>query len=141
LQEKKHLLDMTLKERTRLSKQVNTLVQLRAEGDVSKERFSEQYKPLEERILQLDLQLPELEAEIDVRTIQRLSSETVLEDAKVLSLEWATMPFEQKRSIVEIITSSIEIDKADISITLAYNPSFSQNGGNKQRNVSFAVNI
>jgi site-specific DNA recombinase len=133
LQEKKLLLDMTLKERNKLSKQVNTLVQLRAEGDLSKERFNEQYKPLEERIAQLDMQLPELEAEIDVRTIQRLSSETVLEDAKVLSLQWATMPFEQKRSIVEIITSSIEIDKTDISITLAYNPSSSQNGVNKQR--------
>jgi site-specific DNA recombinase len=82
----------------------------------------------------MDAQLPQLEAEIDVRTIQLMSTDRVLTEAKALSTQWADMVFEQKRGIIETITTGIEIDKADITITLAYAPPILQNGGNKQHN-------
>ncbi|MBW4891136.1 recombinase family protein [Mucilaginibacter sp. HMF5004] len=139
LHEKKQLLDVVSKERAKLAKQVNTLVQLRMDGELAKERFKEQYDPLEERISQLDRQLPELEAEIDVRTITRLSSETVFAETRTLYEQWPNMPFEQKRSIVETITESIVIAKNEIVIRLAYEPPSMRNGGKRQSNNASAV--
>ncbi len=127
LQERKALLAASTKERTKLSKRINELIELRIDGSLSKERYMEQYKPLEERVQQLDVQLPELEAEIDVRTIQMLSSDVVVKEARTLHDEWLNMPPEQKRAIVETITTTVEIGKEDITITLAYAPSLPQN--------------
>ncbi|MFB9841120.1 recombinase family protein [Mucilaginibacter ginsenosidivorans] len=120
LQEKKQLLEVTVKERTKLAKRITELVDLRLDGSLTKERYTEQYTPLEERMQQLDVIIPELEAEIDVRNIQLISSDVVLTDAKTLYDEWGSMSLDQKRAIVEVITSKVEITKQDITITLAY---------------------
>ncbi|MBB5397195.1 recombinase family protein [Mucilaginibacter sp. AK015] len=136
LQEKQALLESTLKERTKLAKRMDALIALRVDGEVTKERFTEQYAPLEARLSQLDIQLPELEAEIDIRSMQLISSDTVLHEAKALYEEWGNMPFEQKRGIVETITTSIEIGKEDITITLAYAPPIPTNPKNSARTVT-----
>ncbi|HTE01659.1 MAG TPA: recombinase family protein [Mucilaginibacter sp.] len=127
LQERKALLEASTKERNKLAKRINELVELRIDGSLSKERYMEQYKPLEERLQQLDVQLPQLEAEIDVRTIQVLSSDVIIKEARTLHDEWLNMPLEQKRAIVETITTKVEIGTEDITITLAYAPSLPQN--------------
>jgi len=136
LEEKKTLLAITSKERNRLAKRMNDLLTLRLDGELSKESFALEYKPMEERVAQLDTQLPRLEAEIDVRTIQLMSTDRVLTEAKALYDQWGNMSFEQKRAIVETITTGIEIGKEDITINLAYAPPLSQNGGNKQHNLT-----
>ncbi|MDB4921203.1 recombinase family protein [Mucilaginibacter sp.] len=130
LHEKKQLLETTRKERTKLSKRMNDLLTLRLDNELSKERFTEQHKPMEERLAQLDEQLPDLEAEIDVRTMQLLSSDAILTEVQQLHYNWADMTFEQKRAIVETITTSIVIGTEDITINLAYAPSISGNGKN-----------
>lgn len=135
LEEKKALLATTTKERNRLAKRMNDLLTLRLDGELSKESFALEYKPMEERVAQLDTQLPQLEAEIDVRTIQLMSTDRVLTEAKALYDQWGDMSFEQKRAIVETITTGIEIGKEEITINLAYAPPLSQNGGNKQHNL------
>jgi len=122
LQSQKALLAVTQKERGKLAKRMHELVNLRIDGEMSKEQFAEVYKPLEVRLQQIDAQLPELEADIDVRTIQLNSTNTVIDEARVLSERWAEMPFDEKRTIVEMITNRIELDKEDITITLAYAP-------------------
>jgi site-specific DNA recombinase len=139
LQEKKELLAVSMKERARIAKRVTELVNLRLDGEMSKEVFGDQFKPLEEQLKQLDTQLPELEAEIDVRTIQLMSSGTVMQEAKTLADEWPSLSFEQKRAVVETITSKIEIDQEDITITLAYLPPISQNGGKRERSANHTL--
>jgi len=126
----KTLLESTTKERNKLAKKMSDLLNLRLEGELSKESFTSEYKPLEERVAQLDAQLPQLEAEIDVRTIQLLAGDTVVSVARTLLDEWHTMTMDQKRAIVETITTGIEIGKDDITITLAYAPPLSQNPEN-----------
>jgi site-specific DNA recombinase len=134
LEEKKTLLAATTKERNRLAKRMSELLNLRLDGELSKESFAQDYKPMEERVAQIDAQLPQLEAEIDVRTIQLMSTDKVLTEAKALYERWGEMSFEQKRGIVETITTSIEIGKEDITINLAYAPPISQNAGKSQHN-------
>lgn len=120
LQEKKQLLDVTVKERAKLARRITELVNLRIDGSLTKERYTEHYAPIEERVQQLDMMIPDLEAEVDFRSIQLLSSDVVLTDAKNLYDEWQTMTLDQKRAIVEVITTKVEVAREDITITLAY---------------------
>ncbi len=89
--------------------------------------MAEKYRPAAEWLKQLDSQLPILEAEMDVRSIQLLSSDSVIREITSLYDQWETLPFEQKRNIVETIVSCIEIGKEDITITLAYVPAVPAN--------------
>lgn len=122
LQESKTLLETTKRERSKVAKRINDLLDLRLDGQLSKERYMEQYAPLEERIQQLDKGIPQLEADIDVRTIQLLSGDAVIQEAKTLHDQWEILSFEQRRAIVETITGSIDIGRTDIAINLAYAP-------------------
>jgi site-specific DNA recombinase len=131
LQAQKALLASTQKEHAKLAKRISDMVAMRLDGEMSKEQFAEQYKPLETRVAQLDLQLPELEADIDVRTIQLNSTDVVMSEAKALYEQWGGMPYEQKRTIVEMITSRIELDREDITITLAYAPVIAEKGSHR----------
>jgi site-specific DNA recombinase len=122
LQECKALLEVSVVERNKIAKRINELISLRLDGGLTKERYMEQYAPLEERLQQLDNHLPRLEAEIDVRTMQLLSGDVVITEAKTLLHEWEQMEFSQKRGIVETITVQIEVGREEINITLAYAP-------------------
>lgn len=133
--EKKMLLAFTVTEHAKLSRQTKELMDMFMEGKLTKEAFPSMMNPLQERLLQLQSQIPDLESEISYREIQMLSSDTVLSEAKQLYEQWTEMPFEQKRAIVETITDRIEIDREDISITLSYLPSISRKSGNSQHNV------
>ncbi|MGY3214587.1 recombinase family protein [Mucilaginibacter sp. HD30] len=122
LQEKTALLATLQKDRQKLAKRITELVAMRTDGELNKAQFAEQYRPLEERITQLDGSMPELEAEIDFLSVQLYSTDTVIQETKALYDRWADMPFDQQRLTVETITKRIEINREDITITLAYAP-------------------
>ncbi len=136
VQERQLLFDSSKQEIETLRKKMNEYVSLRINKEVTAERFKEFYDPTEERLAQLEKQLPELEAEIDFLKIQYMSSDTVLREAKDLYDRWPELPFEERRGIVELITIHIIINKTDINIKLSYHPNtFSfPNAGNRQRN-------
>jgi site-specific DNA recombinase len=134
LVEKERLYELTKEERDRLAKRRTQLVNLRLDGELDKEGFQEEYKPLEGRLSQLEEQLPLMEAEIDYQRIQHQSADVVIADAKTLYEQWPEMPFESKRVIVETITRHITIGKDDIHIALAVDPTFSRNEGHIRQN-------
>lgn len=135
VQEKEDLLLVTKKEGVFLRKQMKEFVDMRLNRELTPERFQEFYNPIEIRLAQLEEKIPEIQAEIDFLKIQFLSSDTVLQEARNLYDQWATLPFEQKRSIIETITESIVIGKEDIAIELSYLPApLLQNAGNGQHN-------
>ena len=133
IQEKETLLHRQNNEAEKIRREMNELVAMRLSGELSKESFPKHYHPLEERLNQIENQLPELMAEVDILKIQAMSSDTILRDAKDLYDRWPQMPFEEKRTIVEVITENITVGKEDIAIKLAYLPSNLGNAGNKQR--------
>jgi site-specific DNA recombinase len=135
IEQKKALLETTKKERSRLQRQIDTWIDMRSEQELSKEQFAEKYRPAEERLIQLDKQLPILEAEIDVYTIQLMSSDTIMQDVQNLYSQWQVMSFEQKRGIVETVVLGIEVGKEDIDITLAYVPAVPLNAKKSSHNL------
>lgn len=134
--EKESLLKLITAECDKLLKKTEQLTNMRMDGELTKEEFARFYKPAEQQLRQLEVQMPELEAEIDFLKIQYLSSDTIIQEAKDLYNNWRNMPFDEKRSIIETITQQIIIDAGTINISLSYlpMPHFSLNGGNKQRN-------
>jgi len=135
IKEKERLLGILTEEATKNRKRMTELLNMRLEKELTKENFIAYHKPLEERMEQLDSQIPELQASIDFLKIQYLSSDAVLNGAKDLNNHWGNMPFEEKRSVVEIITDKITVDKEDIHIKLDYRPSISGNAGKSQSNL------
>jgi site-specific DNA recombinase len=136
IREKETLLKTIQGEYDKLVKRTEQQMNLRIDGELSKEDFAKFYKPVEQQLRQLEQQLPALQAEVDFLKIQYLSSDTVIQEAKDLYTNWNNLPYEEKRGIVETITERIEIHQDTINISLAYDPtpSFSQNGGNRSRN-------
>jgi len=132
IKEKEDLLSLTINEATKLRKKGQDLVNMRLNDEMSRDSFQEHFKPIEERLVQIDEMLPELQAEVDFLKIQHLSSDTVMREAKDLYIKWPTLPFEEKRSIVEVITKSITVGEEDISFELRYLPSNSRNTGKSE---------
>lgn len=135
LQEKERLIAQMQVDAGKIRKRMDELVNMRIEGDLSKDAFRTHHKPLEEQLNQIESQLPELEAEVDFLKIQHLSSDTILEDAKNLYARWPELPLEERRAIAEVITEKITIGNTDVSLSLAYLPTpLQQNAGNSPRN-------
>jgi site-specific DNA recombinase len=128
IQEKKALLEKTQKECAKLTRQINEWVTMRSDGELSKEAFAAVYWPAENRVRQLEQTVPELEAEIDVRTVQMMNSDKILTDAKAVYDRWKEVSFEEKRAIVEIVTNNVEIGSDEIIINLAHTPQFLNDG-------------
>jgi len=134
IDEKETLLKTVSDEYEKLSKNVADWLSLRVSGEFSKDDFAKVYKPAEERLRQIEKQMPILEAERDFLKIQALSQDKVNQEANDLYARWPTLPFEEKRNIIETITDKITVDKDSISISLSYIPTThpSQNAGNRQ---------
>jgi site-specific DNA recombinase len=122
LSEKQLLLSTVKEEYTKLKKRLEIQWNLRVDGELSKEDFQQFYQPAQEQLRQMEEQIPDMEAEIDFLKIQYLSSDVVMNEAKDLYNNWANLPFEGKRSIVETITDRIDVQKDAINIALAYLP-------------------
>lgn len=122
LQEKQQLLETTQADIIRIRKQIKELVELRLKGELNTETLAPLLKPLENQVLELEANIPELEAEVDFLRIEHLSSETVLNGAKDLYHSWPSIDFAEKRAIIELITNNIIIGKSDINISLSYLP-------------------
>ena len=128
IREKKALLETTQKECGKLTRQINEWIVMRTDGELTKDAFATVYWPAEHRLRQLEKTVPELEAEIDVRTVQMMNSDKILTDAKAIYDHWKEVPFEEKRAIVEIVTSEIEIGRDEITISLTHTPQFLNDG-------------
>ncbi len=136
MEEKEALLKTVRNEYDKLVKKTEDQMNLRLDGEISKEDFARFYNPAQLQLRQIEQQIPELEADIDFLKIQYLSSDTIIQEAKDLYTNWKSLPYVEKRIIVETITERIEIDVDTINISLAYlpTPHLSSNGVKSTRN-------
>lgn len=123
LREKEELLRVHMEEKKKVAQQMDKVYDAYMDDEITKESFGQRYRPLEERLAQLEEQIPTLQGEIDFLKIQYLSSDQILSEAKDLHSRWPDLVFEEKRKIVESITDNITIGKDDVTIDLCYLPS------------------
>ncbi len=135
IREKQELLDSLNKEQHTVSKQMDKVYRAYVGDQISMDGFGRQYRPLEERLKQLESEIPKLQAEIDFASIQLISSDQILAEAQDLYTRWPNLSFEGKRTILENITEQVVIGDADVTIDLCYLPSASiKEVATRQRN-------
>lgn len=124
-----------IKEQTKVRKEMDVLFRLYARDKISADGFASRNRPLEERLNQIDDQLPYLQGELDYLKIQYLSRDQILTEARDIYSRWPELQRNEKRSIIEHTLDRIVIGKDDIDIELSYIPSskFMPNG---QQNVT-----
>ena len=116
------LLGVLEAEREKLSIETDKLYALYQSGAIDARGFAPKYKPLTERLGQLDDEIPKTQAEIDVLKIALHSQEEVMAEARDLFARWPSLPQTEKRTIIETITEKIVVGNGDVEIALLYDP-------------------
>lgn len=122
VKEKAELLQVLERESKKLGDESDKLYDLYQSNMIDKQGFGLKYRPLTERRDQLDNQIPELQAQIDILKIAHLSEEVAIEEARDLHSKWPTLSSDEKRRIVEAIVEKITIGDGEVLITLYYTP-------------------
>ena len=122
LLEKERLLESRMRDAEQVRKEGEKTYRLYQAGQIETESFGKFFKPIEERQKQLDEEIPRLQGEIDFLKANALSSRQVMADAHDLQSRWPHLDKDEKRTIVECITSRIIIRKDEIAIELCYLP-------------------
>jgi site-specific DNA recombinase len=133
LAEKSALLDAHRREIQKVKEEMHQTHQLYLKQQISGDGFRDLYAPAEERMKQLQAELPKLEAGVDLLKVNKLSADDVLHEAYTLHDRWPKLPFEVKRRIVEALIEKIVIGDGEIDITYSYLPSSEELCKNQQR--------
>lgn len=120
--EKEELLAGLERERVRLQIKMDKILQLYLDDQITPAGFGKRHKPLEERMAQLDAEIPRLQGEVDYLRISNASSAEIIAKGKDLYARWEGLAEEDKRTIVENLLQSITVGKAKIDIDLCYMP-------------------
>ncbi|MEK7538480.1 MAG: recombinase family protein [Patescibacteria group bacterium] len=122
IHEKEELLTVLHKEQKKLAAEVDKLYDLYQSSAIDKAGFGAKYHPMALRQRQLEEELPQVQAELDVLKISHLSQEEIVTSARDLYTRWPTLPNEEKRQIVEAITERIIVHVGEVEIHLFYAP-------------------
>src|ERR1051325_5585340 len=123
LVEKEQLLQVQKTELIKVQNEIARVYRLYQDEQLDSESFGRFFKPLEERRKQLEANIPELEAQIDVYKVNNLSAQEVAAEAHSLSKQWPTFEPQDKRNIVESLVEKITVGKDEIAISFCYLPS------------------
>src|SRR5258706_16313194 len=107
--------------------------QLYLHKQISGDGFRDLYTPAEERMKQLNTELPKLEAEVDFLRVNKLSANDVLHEADLVQERWPKMLITEKRQIVEALIEKIDIGDGQIHISYSSLPTSTEQCKNKQR--------
>ena len=122
ISDKENLLAVRAEERDRAKRDIDRLYDLYFAGELPKEGWGDKFRPLDERRKQIENELVEIQAQIDVAKIAQVNREYMLTEARALHTRWPALSLEDKRSIVQAITDEIVIGKEEVDIRLQYLP-------------------
>jgi site-specific DNA recombinase len=122
IKEKEEILETLLEEERKTRREMDKVYKAYIDDELSLKEFGQRYKPLEQRLSQIQDQIPTLQGEIDFLKIQYLSNDQVLNEAKNLYSNWKNLTSEEKRKIIESITDKIIIAQEEITIKLCSLP-------------------
>jgi site-specific DNA recombinase len=133
LTEKSALLEAHQQEIQKVRDEMTRTHRLYVQEQITAQGFGEFYKPAEKRLNQLTTELPKLEADVDFLKVNKLSANDVLHESNSLHERWPSLPFADKRKIVEALIEKIVIGNGEIDITFSHLPSSEELCKNQQR--------
>ena len=123
LSEKQTLLSAHEREIQKVREDMTRTHRLYLDGAVTAQGFKEFYMPAEQRLNQLNAELPKLQAEVDLLKVNDLSADEVLSEAQSLYDRWPKLPTDDKRKIAESIMEKIVSGDGEIDINFSCLPS------------------
>ena len=120
--EREKLLAARAEERDRVKRDIDRLYDLYFAGELPKEGWGDKFRPLDERRKQIETELIELQAQIDVAKIAQVNRDYMLSEARALHTRWPELSHDDKKHIVQAITDEIVIGKEEVDIRLQYLP-------------------
>lgn len=132
LSEKSALLATHQREIQKVREQMHQTHQLYLDRQISGDGFRDLYAPAEERLKQLNAELPKLEAEVDFLKVNKLSAADVLHESHTLHEKWPKLPPPDKRKIVEALIEKIIIGNGKLDITYSCLPTSIEHCKNQQ---------
>lgn len=137
IEEKRKLLAAIQSETGKLKERMDKIMALYLDGNLAKDLFDSHNTPLYLEHKQKMNEMAELQSSIDALSVNSLSSDQVLHDAKNLYNQWGTFTDDDKKRIIETVVKNITIGRDEIEIELAYLPTLSElPTGTDQRNYS-----
>jgi site-specific DNA recombinase len=133
LSEKTALLDAHRKEIQKIKDEIAKTHRLYLADQISVGGFGAIAKPAEQRLSQLQTELPKLEAEVDFLRVNKLSADDVMHESNTMYERWPALPSEDKRKVMEALVEKVVIGNGEIDITFSYLPSSEDVCKNQQR--------
>lgn len=109
-------------DRIKVTREMEKLYRAFSDDQISGDAFGRLYQPLQDRLAQIDTELPRLHGEMDFMRIQSGSREEILTGARDLFSHWGNLESGEKREIVETIVERILISDNEVTIDLLYSP-------------------
>ncbi|MCP3995098.1 MAG: recombinase family protein [bacterium] len=131
--EKTQLLQSLESEAAKTRSAMDKIYRAYIDDQLSAKGFGRQYRPLEERLSQLEDQIPDLQGEVDFLKIQHLSKDQILAETQDLYSRLPGLAFEEKRRIVETVTEKVVVGHDEVQISLCYLPAMSKDVADSQR--------
>lgn len=110
--------ELLLKEKEKVNKKIEKLLELHIKGQIETEAFKTYHKEPYKRLSQLEKTLAELEGEILGFSHHEESTNYVIDETKNLYENWDSLHKDKKRNIIETITEKIIVGTQDITINL-----------------------
>lgn len=137
LAERERRFEMLKTQQTDVDRQIDALFSLHHDGEIPTEGFGARYDPLYARQKEMETQVAQAEAELDLLKVENLSSDHILMEGQTLADRWPKLAREDKRRIVEDLVNEITIGDDEVSIDLLYFPALSpQEPAKRQRTES-----
>lgn len=133
LVEKSELLAAHQREIQKVRDVMHQTHQLYLNKQISGDGFRDLYTPAEERLKQLNAELPRLEAELDFLKVNKLSAADVLHEANTLHDQWPKLAMPDKRKIVEALIEKVVIGDGKLDITYSCLPTSIERCKNQQK--------
>jgi len=133
LAEKTALLATHQREIQKVREVMHQTHQLYLNKQISGDGFRDLYAPAEERLKQLNAELPKLEAEVDFLKVNKLSAADVLHEANTLHDQWPKLAVPDKRKIVEALIEKVVIGDGKLDITYSCLPTSIERCKNQQK--------
>ncbi len=110
------------RDRQRVGQEMDKFRRAYVSDEISMEGFGRAYRPLEERLKQLEEEIPRLQGELDFLKIQYLSRDEILADARDLHSRWPSLSEDEKRQVIENIIDRVTVGQDEVAIDLCYLP-------------------
>jgi len=124
---KQRLVDAAEKELKRVSDDIEVLFEMYKAKAIELNDFRSRHRPLADRKIALDDELPRLQADIDVYKAFTLSKSAMASEAIDLATRWNDLTQEQRQSIVNNITDRITVGVDEVEVNLVDIPFLLEN--------------